>query len=169
MPSRRTWLILIAVFAVLIVAVIVGTALFVPQDNPAFAAARQFADAVQRGDEAAATDLLTPELAEWVASDCPQGLVTACVADYIPETWGNYLNTVFRRAAPLGNDWHVDLIATYEQAEGGSGVCIYTRMVEQNGAWRVAAWAGFIHCGDPASRNMAENPDAPNRVPESDE
>jgi hypothetical protein len=29
----------------------------------------------------------------------------------------------------------------------------------------VTRWAGFVSCGDPASRNMAANPEAPNSAP----
>jgi hypothetical protein len=92
---------------------------------------------------------------------------SACVRDYTPPDWGELVDVSFRRAAPDGpNAWDVDLIATYAAGTGASGVCIYNR-VEQNeaGDWRVVAWAGWLHCGDSASRNMATNPDAPNRAP----
>jgi hypothetical protein len=43
---------------------------------------------------------------------------------------------------------------------------VYANMQQDgDGAWKVQRWAGFAWCGDPATRNMATNTDAPNRVP----
>jgi hypothetical protein len=62
--------------------------------------------------------------------------------------------------------YDVDLIATYAEGRGFSGVCIYQRMEQDaEGAWRVAGYAGFISCGDAESRNMATNSGTPNRAP----
>lgn len=152
---------------VVIIAVIAATAALTPQEtNPAFAAATQFMDAAGKGDEATAFALLSDEMQAYVRDNCPQGEVSACVEAYTPEAWGDFLSVVFRRAAPDGAAWDVDLIATYAEGTGFSGVCIYQRM-EQDAAgdWRVAAYAGFVSCGAAESRNMADNPNAPNRAP----
>ncbi len=163
--QRLLWIALAVVLALALIVVV--TAALTPEElNPAFAAAVAFTKAASSGDGMAAYALLDDDLQAYVTENCPDGDVSACIASYIPAEWGGFLNVVYRRAAPDGAAWNVDLIATYEQAEGGSGVCIYNR-VEQGaaGEWRVSEWAGFISCGDAASRGMAANPDAPNRVP----
>lgn len=166
MPSKRLlWIALAVVLALALIVVV--TAALTPEDlNPAFATAVEFTRAAASGDDAAAHSLLDDELLAHVTENCPEGSASACVSGYIPSEWGDFLNVVYRRAAPDGAAWNVDLIATYERGEGGSGVCIYNR-VEQNstGEWRVTRWAGFVSCGDATSRNMATNADAPNRVP----
>ncbi len=124
-------------------------------------------DAAGKGDDATAETYLAPELVAYVAANCPNGSVSACIDGYTPEEWGDVIKAVFRRATPDGNTaWDVDLIATYQFGTGFSGVCIYHR-VEQDasGAWKIVQWAGFLHCGEDASRSMATNPDTPNRAP----
>lgn len=154
------------IIAALLIVVVVTLAFVPSQTNPAFAAAEQFARAAGQGDDAAALALLSDEMQAYVAANCPDGSVAACVDAFTPPEWGAMKSAVYRRATPDGAAWDVDIISHYEADRGASGVCIYQRM-EQNaaGEWRVAGWAGFIHCGDPASRSMAGNPDAPNRAP----
>jgi hypothetical protein len=156
------------ILVVAIVAILLLTESFTPENtDPAFAAAVSFVNAAGKGDDATAISLLSPELQTYVAEQCPDGSVSACVRDYTPAEWGSFLNAVFRRAAPDGPAARdVELIATYEQDKGFSGVCIYNR-VEQDaaGAWKVTEWAGFVHCGEDAARDMATNPNTPNRVP----
>lgn len=164
--SRKTLLIFGGI-AILAIAVIAMTALLTPtQTNPAAESALAFVQAVSRGDDAVAAPLLGDQAAAYIAENCPDGSVSACVAALIPVEWGNYISTVFRRATPDGDHWNIDLISTYEHDLGGSGVCIYVR-AEQNeaGNFEVAQYAGFVNCGDPATRNMATNPDTPNRIP----
>jgi len=106
-------------------------------------------------------------LRAWGAANCPYGRVSACVQALFPPEWGDFISMVYRRATPDGERaWDVDLIGTFRAGQGGSGICLYTR-VEQGAddVWRVESYAGWIWCGDPASRNMADNPDAPNRAP----
>ena len=94
------------------------------------------------------------------------GSVSACVHSYTPPEWGKLVDAAFRRAAPDGQAWNVEIISNYASGTGASGVCIYTR-VEPNGAgdWQVTRWAGFVHCSDPTARNMDTNPDTPNCAP----
>lgn len=166
MSRRWLWLGLAVIVVAVGVVVAVSLALVPQETNPAFAAALEFAQAAGQGDDAAAFARLSPDLQRYVAANCPEGRVSACIQDYIPPEWGKFLGVVFRRAAPDGPNWNVDLIATYEKDRGFSGVCIYQRMeADAAGAWRVARWAGYVACGDPASRNMAVNPDAPNQAP----
>ncbi|MBE2182939.1 MAG: hypothetical protein IAE89_05905 [Anaerolineae bacterium] len=164
--SRKTVLILAGI-SILALIVIIMTALLTPtQTNPAAEVALTFTQAVSQGDDSAAMPLLSDQAAAYVAENCPDGSVSACVARLIPEDWGNYISTVFRRAMPDGDHWNVDLISTYEHDLGGSGVCIYVRAEQDEaGNFKVAQFAGFVNCGDPSTRNMATNPDAPNRVP----
>jgi hypothetical protein len=147
--------------------VIVLTAALTPENtNPAFATAVTFVNAAVNGDDAAAMPLLTTDMQVWVGANCPDASVSACVQAYTPPEWGGLLKAVFRRATPDGDAWDVDIIATYAEGTGFSGVCIYTRVEpDAAGNYLVAGWAGFVHCGDPASRTMASNPDAPNRAP----
>lgn len=168
---KRSTLLLVGSLFVLTIAVIVIvllTAALTPEStNPAFAAAVEFTHAAGTGGDDMAFDLLAPAVQEYVRQNCPDGRVSGCVSAYTPPEWGDFRSVVFRRAVPDGDAaWDVELIATYEEDKGFSGVCIYNR-VEQDAAadWRVTAWAGWIHCGDSASRNMADNPAAPNRVP----
>lgn len=156
------------ILVIAIVAILLLTESFTPENtDPAYAAAVNFVKAAGTGDDTTALSLLSPELQAYVQEQCPEGSISACVREYTPAEWGAFLNVVFRRAAPDGpSARNVELIATYEEDKGFSGVCIYNR-VEQDaaGAWRVTEWAGFVHCGEDAARDMATNPDTPNRVP----
>lgn len=164
--SRKTLFIFVGI-AILAVIVIAMTALLTPtQTSPAAESALTFVQAVSGGDDATAMPLLSDNATAYVAENCPGGSVSACVNAIIPEEWGNYISTVFRRAAPDGDHWNIDLISTYEHDLGGSGVCIYVRAEQdESGNFKVAQYAGFVNCGDPSTRNMATNADAPNRVP----
>lgn len=163
--NRLLWIIL-GIITALIVIVVVTLALTPDQTSPAFAAAVSFMEAAGKGDDAAAYALLDAPLQAYVDANCPDGSVSACIAGYTPAEWGPLVSAVFRRAAPEGPEWNVDLIAMYAEDKGFSGVCIYHRMVQDEaGQWRVARWAGFLPCDDAASRNMATNPDTPNRAP----
>ncbi len=163
MPSKRLLWIALALVAGVILLIIVSSAI-TPPSTPAFDAALRFANAAGTGDDATAFALLSPQMQDYVRANCPEGSVSACVGGYTPPEWGNFQSAVFRRAVPDEQNWDVQLIATYQFAEGFSGVCIYLRM-ENTAQWQVAGWAGYISCGDPASRDMATNPDTPNRAP----
>lgn len=166
MRNRSLWIAGIIVVSVILV-IVITLALTPNNTHPAFAAATAFMNAAGSGDDATAETYLSPELVAYVAANCPDASVSACVASYTPSEWGSLIKAVFRRAIPDGTAaWDVDLIATYEFGTGFSGVCAYYR-VEQDaaGVWKIVQWAGFIHCGEDASRNMATNPDTPNRAP----
>ena len=165
--SSNIIIIAVIVILALIVGIIVATLALTPSDtNPAYAAAVAFVDAAARGDDTAANSYLSETLIAYVEANCPDGSVSACVAGYIPLEWGAYQSIVFRRATPDGSGWHVDLIGTWAEDRGFSGVCVYTDMQQDSsGAWKVQRWAGFDWCGNPATRNMATNADAPNRAP----
>jgi hypothetical protein len=155
--------------AAFVVFVVVITALLSPASVPAYDAAVSFAQAAGRGDDAAAHPLLTPELHAWVAANCQGGSVAACVDAYTPPEWGDMLSVVFRRARPDGPDaYEVQLIATYAQGQGFSGVCIYTRTERQpDDRWLVARWSGWFSCDEPDSGldDLIDNPSVPNRAP----
>jgi hypothetical protein len=159
-------LVFVVVILVVIVAIVVATLFFTPAEtNPAFAAAIAFVDAAARGDDATAESYLSEELRAWVAANCPDGSVSACIASYIPPEWGAYQSMVFRRSAPDGDGYNVDLIGTWELDRGFSGVCVYTNMQQEDDAWKVQRWAGFVWCGDPNWAEFGSNPNTPNRVP----
>ncbi|MBW4439180.1 MAG: hypothetical protein KME04_18720 [Pleurocapsa minor GSE-CHR-MK-17-07R] len=147
--------------------VVVTTALLTPEStNPAADNAVLFVQDVLTGNDAEALSLLAPAPAAWVAENCPGGVPSGCIAPTIPDDWGRFERAVFRRGALVGSAWNMDIIGFYEAGVGSTGVCAHTRMEQDaSGAWLVAEYAGFIHCGDPASRLMATNPDTPNRVP----
>src|SRR5690606_27860131 len=125
------------------------------------------------GDDATAHQAMGDDLRAYVEATCPEGSVSACVEAIIPDEWGGFQSVVFRRAAPdasriqngIPTAYDVDLIATYAEDKGFSGVCIYVRMEQAGEVWQVVRYAGFVSCGDANSRNMASNPDAPNRAP----
>jgi hypothetical protein len=165
--SRQRWIWIGLSLALALVIVIAVTLALTPQEtNPAFAVAVDFMNAAGKGDDLAALPLLSNELQAWVQSNCPNARVSACIQSYTPPEWGGLMSAVFRRAAPDGAAWNVDLIATYEKDRGFSGVCSAFRVeADASGRWRIQRWAGFIWCGDPASRNMLSNPNAPNHAP----
>lgn len=167
MKNRLTYL-MAAVGALAIVVVV--TALLVPDNVPAYESAVAFANAAGRGDDSTAMSLLSEELQAWVRANCRDGSVSACVDDYTPPDWGGMLSTVFRRAQPVpGVDgFDVQLVATYEDNQGFSGVCIYTQVLRQpDGSWRVTRWAGWFSCDEPNSGLSAliSDPTVPHRAP----
>ena len=155
---------------VLIIAGLVGVAVIgsslTPQDtNPAYTTAVNFVNDAGHGDDPDALALLDSTMKAYVAAHCPNGSPSACVQSYTPAEWGKLDDAEFRRAAPSGQAWDVEIIAKYDQGIGASGVCSLIHVVPNGANWLVAGWAGFVHCGDPGSRDMATNPDTPNRVP----
>ena len=166
MQVRRSLWIGLAVIVVLAVIILALVATNTPQTNPAFEVAANFANAAGHGDDAAALPLLSSNLAQAVASTCKDGKPSACVQGYAPPEWGALEHAVFRRAVPNDADWDIEVIATYEKDKGASGVCSYFHVSQSpDGQWKIDRWAGFIWCGDPRSRDMATNPDTPNRMP----
>ncbi|MEP6985261.1 MAG: hypothetical protein ABI970_06680 [Chloroflexota bacterium] len=166
MQVRRSLSIGLAVLAIIAVLVLVVVALTTPQTNPAFEVAANFANAAGHGDDAAALPLLSSDLAQAVASTCKDGKPSSCVQGYAPPEWGALEHAVFRRAVPDGAAWDIEVIATYEHDKGASGVCSYFHVSQiPDGQWKIDRWAGFIWCGDPRSRDMATNPNTPNRMP----
>lgn len=166
MQQRR--LLWMTLAAVLVTVIVVGlTLLLGPELEPAFDVAVTFVNAAGRGDEAAALPLLSDELRAYVAENCPEGRVSACVAAYTPEAWGAFSNAVFRRSRPEGPDiWHVLLVATYEEGQGFSGVCVYNRLERSGDSWRIVAWSGFVSCDAPdAGLDGLAVPGAANRAP----
>lgn len=164
--NRRILTILLLLFGILILVIIAATAVLTPGDtNPAFQTAVGFAEAAATGDEAGARASTGPSVLDYAAANCPSGQISACVASYIPPEWGAFKSVVFRRAAPDGSDWDVELIATYSEGVGFSGVCIYTRLSPVESGWQVTRYAGWVPCSDPSSRDIQSNPDAPHHVP----
>src|SRR5690554_6583618 len=113
--SRRWWLIAAGII-VTVAAIVVITLLLTPQEtNPAFGVATTFMNAAAKGDDDTALPLLSEEMQRYVAQHCSGGSVAACIQSYVPPEWGELVSAVFRRAAPDGAAWDVDLIVTYEQ------------------------------------------------------
>jgi hypothetical protein len=163
-PRTLLWISLIIIVSVTVVVLV--TLFTSAETNPAFNAAVTFMNAAGAGDDAAAFPLLSDQMQQYVTANCPDGSVSNCIRSYIPPEWGQLVSAVFRRAAPDGDAWDVELIAHYQLDTGASGVCSYYRMQpDESGQWRVHGWAGFLWCGDARSRNMATNPETPNRAP----
>lgn len=168
---RRIWIYVAVALTVTLVVLIGLTLVLTPAAlNPAYAAALDFTDAVlDTRDDAAATALLSPELAAWVGENCPDG-VSACIDGYIPDAWGGYVDTVYRRSIPDGaNAWDIQLISTFDEklTAGFSGVCVYIR-AENAGenVWHLTRWSGWVSCAEEDGlENLRSNPDAPNRAP----
>ncbi len=154
-----------AVLVVILLVILLVSASSNPDSFPPYAAALAFSRAVGVGDNAAASAELSPAAVQWAGVNCPEG-IAVCLGRLADPAWGDLISVVFRRAAPDGaNAYDVELIATYEQGVGFSGICIYNRVEKQtDDTWKVAGWAGWIHCADPLSRDMERNPEAPNRV-----
>lgn len=163
---NRTALIALGII-VAVVLVIIVTALLVPQGtNPAYAAAIEFTNAASSGDDETAAPYLSDELTAYVSELC-DGSVSACIEAYIPPEWGGFTNAVFRRAIPDGQDaWDIQLVATYEEGQGFSGICIYNRAERIENEWKITVWSGWISCDDPNSGLSGLMEDtAQNRVP----
>lgn len=166
--SRRSLVFIAGAGLVTVIVTIALTLMFTPdKSHPAYAAAVMFMNAAGSGDDATASALLADDLRQWVAENCPDGSVSACIDGYIPEEWGDLISAVFRRALMDRGAWDVQLVATYEKGQGFSGVCIYHRMEEvAPGEWRVAAWSGFISCDAAGGRLQGlRQASAPNRAP----
>ncbi|MGB1285186.1 MAG: hypothetical protein ACPG7F_01535 [Aggregatilineales bacterium] len=168
--SRFNPVIITVLLITVITAIVIVTALLVPQQiNPAYDAAVSFVNAAGKGDDADAITYLSVDLQIYVQETCPDSRVSACIEAYIPADWGGFLNAVFRRAQPDGADaWDILLLATYEEAQGFSGVCIYNRAERMSDdSWQITRWAGWVSCDLPDSglSELAENSNAPNRVP----
>jgi len=162
----RTLVIIAVVLVAAIAAVVLIASQFTPQgSNPAFTTAVDFVNAAGKGNDPVATALLDNAMKAYVAAHCPNGSPSACVESYTPADWGALQEAIYRRAAPDGQAWDVEIIANYAQGKGASGVCSLIHVEPDAGDWRVAGWAGFVHCGDPASKDMATNPNTPNRAP----
>lgn len=171
---NRTVIILVALFAIILIGLI-GLSLFlVPQEtNPAFRVATEFARNALQGGKAPVDAYLSPELAAYVESSCPNGNATDCITGYIPEEWGGFIDVVYRRSVPQDNGraWDIQLIASFEQGQGFSGVCIYLRAENPTPAnadgWKITRWAGWVSCDvdNKGLDDLRTNPDAPNRAP----
>src|SRR6185295_12234936 len=110
-PKRILWIAL-ALVAGVIVLIFVSLSL-TPESSPAFDAAVRFIEAAGKGDDSVAFALLAPQMKDYVHANCPNGSVSACVRSYTPPEWGDFQNGVFRRAAPDGQNWNVQIIADY--------------------------------------------------------
>lgn len=177
MSRQRSLIVVLGVgFVVIVAGLIAISAVLVPDDtNPAFAVAVEFSRAALRGPdfEQAARAPLSPELSAFVEANCPDGQVTACVADYIPDEWGGLVDVVYRRSIPQdsGRSWDIQTIATFERGQGFSGVCIYVRAENPTPAvadgWRITRWAGWVSCDEPLAGldQLRTHPDAPHRAP----
>lgn len=165
MARRWLWIGLAGLAGVIVLIVAASLALSPAQTSPAFARAEALWNAAGAGDDDAVDALLSDELRAWAAANCPQGRAGACLRAYAPPEWGRLLRAVFRRSAPEGAAWNVELIATYELETGVSGVCAHVRVEPRGDAWQVTEWAGFLWCGDARAVNMARNPQTPNRAP----
>ncbi len=166
MKSRALLYIGLATILIFALIVVVALALTPQETNPAYAAAVAFVDSAAKGDDATALNLLDAPMQAYVAANCAGGEPSGCIQSYTPPEWGKLLSAVYRRAAPDGAAWNVEVIANYEQGTGASGVCSLIHVTKDaGGKWQVSGWAGFVHCGEPESRNMDANPDTPNRAP----
>lgn len=157
----------LVVFVGVIGGILALTLQLTPQATPAFDVAVRFTIAASKGHDDDAHALLSDTLRAYVTQHCPSGRVSACVQSYVPEDWGAFLNAVFRRARPDGPAWHVLVIATYAEAQGFSGVCVYTHISKNAaGGWLVDAWSGWISCDEPAAGlDALAQESAANRAP----
>ena len=135
--------------------------------HPAHAAAVNFVNAAATGDDDTAFPYMSQTLGESVAENCPDGIPSTCIESYAEDSWGDFMSAVFRRAVPDGNTaWDVQLIATYQEGQGFSGICIYNHVELIEETWQVTRWSGFISCDLPTSglQGLADE-SAPNHMP----
>ena len=158
----------VALVTILVIAAITIVSLVITENlHPAYETATDFVNAAGQGDDTTAFALLSSAMQNYVSEHCPDGSVSACVAGYTPEDWGDFTTAVYRRSIPDGPAWDVLLLASYQEGEGFAGVCIYNRVEEVlPDVWRVAAWSGFVSCDDSnAGLSGLRREDAPNRAP----
>ena len=151
---------IVAVIGLIIVSMSLGL-------HPAHTAAVNFVNAAATGDDDTALPYMSKSLRDSVTENCPDGIPSTCIESYADESWGNFMSAVFRRAIPDGNEaWDVQLIATYEDGQGFSGICIYNRVEQIESTWQVTRWSGFISCDLPTAglKSLAEA-SAPNHMP----
>lgn len=175
--KSRAVLVIVAVIALLVVAILaISLSLTPSQSNPAYAVAEDFTNLAAKGQNDAAIVLVSDPLRAYAESNCPDGSLAACVQSYAPPEWGGIISALYRRSVPEGNVQHVQLIATYQEGKGFSGVCIYNRVEriadpanDPYDGWRVTRYAGFVPCDAPGS-DLTEmrQPDAPNAAPDSE-
>lgn len=170
MFKNRSLVIVGVVTVVAVIGLILLTLVLVPGDTQPYEVAVEFVNAAGLGNDAAAYPLLSAELQAYVDENCPDGSVSACILAYTPSDWGTLVkdgSAVYRRSVRDGEAWDVQIVATYQEDEGFSGVCIYNRVEEvADGDWRVTAWSGFVSCDESDSGLQGlRRADAPNRVP----
>ncbi len=166
MKSRIILAIGLTTFTVILVLLVVAIALTPQETNPAFAAAVMFVESAGKRADSAALALLDEPMQAYVEANCAEAKPSSCITSYTPPEWGKLLSAVYRRSAPDGDAWNVEVIANYESGTGASGVCSLIHVTpDGSGGWQVSGWAGFVHCGEPESRNMDTNVDTPNRAP----
>lgn len=177
MSRSRSILLIFVVTALLIAALLIISMSLTPaQSTGAYAVAEDFTNLAAKGQNEAALALVGDDLRAYAEANCPEGSLAACVQGYAPQEWGDIISAVFRRSVPEGADvWHVNLIATYQEGKGFSGVCIYNRVerIAQSAGdpyegWRVTRYAGFIPCDAPdAALESLRQAGAPNSAPDS--
>ena len=157
----------VAGLMVAVIALIIATMLFIPEGtNPAYAAAVNFVNAAAKGDDDSAIPFMSSSLRDAVVENCPSSVPSTCIQGYADESWGAFLSAIYRRAIPDGNDaWDIQLLATYEDGQGFSGICIYNRVEQIDDAWQVTRWSGFVSCDLPTAglQNLAKE-SAPNHM-----
>ncbi len=173
MKSRAVIAIVVAIALLVAGLLLISLALTPSQSNPAYAVAEDFTNLAAKGQNDAALALVSESLRAYAQDHCPEGRIVACVQGYVPPEWGGIISAVYRRSVPEGNVQHVQLIATYQEGKGFSGVCIYNRVERVADAandpydgWRVTAYAGFVPCDAPDSDlDALRRPGAPNAAP----
>ena len=113
---------IVALVVVIGIVALISTQLTPQATSPAFTAAVDFVNAAENGDDRAAFTLLNETMQDFVMANCTNGLPSACLDSYIPPEWGELVTAVFRRAAPDGANWTVEVIAHYPRGVGASGV-----------------------------------------------
>ena len=153
---------------IVVIVLILATVLFVPEDShPAFATAIAFVNSAATGDDETALSYMSEGLQDYVAENCPNGVPSTCMKSYADASWGDFTSAVYRRSIPDGSTaWDIQLIATYEDGQGFSGICIYNRVEQFDNVWKVVRWSGFVSC-DLSNSGLQElaSDSAPNRVP----
>ncbi|HVU14530.1 MAG TPA: hypothetical protein VHD90_24805 [Phototrophicaceae bacterium] len=156
MRVRTVITILGVLVIVLALAAVVASFLRPQAANPAYTTAVDFVQAAGKGNDAKAVSLLDKNMLNYVVAHCPNQNVSECIKAYTPADWGSLVSAIFRRAAPNGSNWDVEVIANYQQGEGASGVCSLIHVANESGSWLVSGWSGFIHCGgDLTTQNKA--------------
>lgn len=131
----RSIIIVVGIFLLLTVILIVLTVIPWLTPNPKTA----FLTALLTGDEQTARHYISPELQTAAETQCPGGQITACAANLISPTWGDFevVTFIFGSASPAAELFY----ASYSERWEPIAIVLLHDPKNEN---MVTGWRGFV-------------------------